>query len=269
MLTIVIFTLYTIIAAIFTAIVLTRLKNLQHQWSEDAMAVLCRIGILFLTFGTVLDNGRTVFGNIYQKDSDTYTWINTAVSWFCVLNHQWFASLCIMIPCSFIQKLVQTDRWKRLTPRIAVGLFVLLFIVGGAGVIMKMPNPLIVQTDCGDVDPVSKLAPSKKVPTSLLSVFAYQIGMVFAGFIMIIKYGCRGDNLWHVIFLVANFLCLLGQPLVKSLGPYYECYGSNFWEQLTFGSAIFADMVLNTTGSGLDQLPLSEDDGMDYKQVKE
>ena len=157
MLTIVIFSLYTIIAAIFTAIVLARLKNIQQQWSEDAMAVLCRIGILFLTFGTAFDNGRTVFGNIYQKDSDTYTLINTIVSWFCVLNHQWFASLCIMIPLCFIHKLVRTDRWKSWTPRIAVGLFCVLFLVGGAGVIMKMPNPLIVQTDCGDVDPVSKL----------------------------------------------------------------------------------------------------------------
>jgi len=133
---------------------------------------------------------------------------------------------------------------------------------------MKQPNPLVVQTDCGDVDPISKLTTSKKVPLSLVSVFAYQFGMIGAGIVMVRNYGCQGDNLWHLIFLAANFLCLPGQMLVKSLGPFYECYGSNFWEQVTFASAVVADMILNTAGSGLDKSEYSTNENlMDYQSI--
>ena len=122
-----------------------------------------------------------------------------------------------------------------------------------------------VITDCAEVDPTFKLSPTAKVKFSLVSVFAYQFGMVGVGVLMTCKYGCRGDNLWHLIFLVANVLCLPGQGLVQSLGPYYECFGSNFWEQLTFGSAVVADMILNITGTGLESSAFAKNDQDDHQ----
>lgn len=132
MLSALIYSIYTAVAAVFL--------NLRQQWDKDAMAVLCRIGILLLTIGTTIDNGRAVFGNLLQTQAQTNTAFNTFVPWSCVINHQWLASFCILVPFSFIQKLEQTDRWKRLIPRIAVGLFCVLFVVGGSGFPMKQPN---------------------------------------------------------------------------------------------------------------------------------
>ena len=272
MLTSVIYTLYTIIAVIFSVIILKRLDNLKQQWDNDAMAVLCRLGILVMTIGTTLDNARAVFGNLYQSVDQTDTTLNFIVSWYCVINHQWLTAFCVFTPFCFIQKLVTTDRWKRLVPRIAVGFFVILFVFAGFNYLKAQPNPMYVKTECTEVDRTFKLSvPKGSVNFSLVSVFAYQFLMVGAGIVMIYKYGCQGDSQWHLIFLIANFLCLPGQALQQALGPYYECYASNFWEQLTFGSAVFADMVLNTTSSGLESSSYSksEERQLSYVQMDE
>ena len=142
--------------------------------------------------------------------------------------------------------------------------FILCFVCcWGVWVPYEAAEQLYVKTECPDVDPILKMKPTRDVPTSLISVFAYQFGMIGAGIIMVYKYGCRHDNLWHLIFLVANFLCLPGQALPRSLGPYYECYGSNFWEQVTFASAIVADIILNTSDSGLGDPKVSPDSNAD------
>jgi hypothetical protein len=260
MITALIYTVYTIIAIVFSVIVMKRMNHLAQQWDNDAMAVLCRFGILLLTVGTVFDNARAAFGNILPFDQTDNT-INTVVSFFCAMNHQWLASFCVFIPFCFVQKLVTTDRWKKRIPRIAVCSFIALFLFAGFNYLSKVPNPMYVKTECAEVDPTFKLGPSKKVKFSLFCVFAYQFGMVGVGVLMTYKYGCWPEgSRWHLIFLVANFLCLPGQALVRSLGPYYECFGSNFWEQLTFGSAIVADMILNITGTGFESSAFAKDD---------
>ena len=89
MLSALIYSIYTAVAAVFL--------NLRQQWDKDAMAVLCRIGILLLTIGTTIGNGCAVFGNLLQTQAQTNTAFNTFVPWSCVINHQWLASFCILV----------------------------------------------------------------------------------------------------------------------------------------------------------------------------
>ena len=85
-------------------------------------------------------------------------------------------------------------------------------------------------------------------PTSLIAVFAFSLGQIVAGVVLCRRHGWRG---WWLMFLVGNVACVVGQGLLPALGKGYECFASNFWEQVAFVLAVVADGVLNESGDGL------------------
>ena len=130
-----------------------------------------------------------------------------------------------------------------------------LFIFQTTKFLSVLPNPLRIKEpeERCQLDQSITLEASRKWGGSLNAVFAYQFGMLFYGIYLVIQ-GVRKDGCctrscldWRLLFLVINFLCVPGQALVKSLGPFYNCYGSNFWEQMTFASAVFVDGLFSQT----------------------
>lgn len=266
-----IFLLYASVAGALTIATGRKLVIQLRSPDKDLMHIACRIGILLLTAGTLLDNSRTMFGTIESIPVDNF--MNKVVAWFCVANHQVLAAFAFFTPSYFVYRLAtQAQKWW--IRFIAVGVVIILFSLGTAGFMSQQPNPLLVKSECTEIDaPYSTLAPTKKVPGSLRCVFAYQFAMVGCGVYLVAKRKgcscccCKCSTLWSTLisweflFLIANFLCLPGQALLYSLGPVYRCYGSNFWEQVTFGSAVYADYVLTSEeyhGKDSNVSPLTE-----------
>jgi hypothetical protein len=265
-----IFSLYASVAGALTVATGRKLVIQLQSEQKDLMHIACRIGILLLTVGTLLDNARTMFGTI--ELIPVYNFMNVVVAWFCVANHQVLAAFAFFTPSYFVYRLAtHTQKWW--ISRIAVFVVMVLFSLGTVGFMAQQPNPLLVKSECTEINaPYSTLAPTKKVLGSLRCVFAYQFAMVGCGVYLVAKRKgcscccCKCSTLlstlasWEFLFLIANFLCLPGQALLRSLGPVYRCYGSNFWEQVTFASAVYADYVLSEENHGKDSdvSPLTE-----------
>ena len=260
-----IFLFYAFVAGSLTFITGRRLLK---EWSSpdmDVMHIACRIGILFLTGGTLLDNSRTFFGTLDLFPVDNF--MNVTVAWFCVLNHQVLAAFTLFTPSYFVHHVTTGERTKYYIKIGTTACAALLFLINGYGFLSKQPNPLLIKSECEEIDGLyMTLSPSKKVPNSLLCVFAYQFAMIGCGIFLIVKrQGCCCCNLstfrsWELAFFIANFACLPGQALLTSLGPYYRCYGSNFWEQVTFASAVYVDYIFSEEMNGKDSdiSPLEE-----------
>ena len=58
-------------------------RMVKHAGPRPPMQVICRIGILLLTIGTVLDNARTAAGTLLDDGPGAFGGLNVAVSWFC------------------------------------------------------------------------------------------------------------------------------------------------------------------------------------------
>lgn len=275
---IVIFFLYASVAGALTVATGRKLVMQLQSADKDLMHIACRIGILLLTAGTLLDNSRTMFGTL--KSIPVYNFMNVVVAWFCVVNHQVLAAFAFFIPSYFVYRLA-TPAQKLWIRRIAVVVVIILFCLGTAGFMSQQPNPLLVKSECTEINaPYSTLAPTKKVPGSLRCVFAYQFAMVGCGVYLVAKRKgcscccCKCSTLWSTLtsweflFLIANLLCLPGQALLYSLGPVYRCYGSNFWEQVTFCSAVYADYVLSEENHVRDSdvSPLTESLVTEYEK---
>ena len=237
------FLLYSASAMALSAITVRRLKNFEVLLREDRHLLACRVGILFLTVGTLFDNMRTFVGTF--EGFDHFNLANEVVSWFCIANHQVLAAFTIYTPLYFVYRVVTGDKTKMCVSLTALFLAVFLFVWSALKFFALMPNPLKEKVACEAIDsPIVTLTATKKMSNSLVCVFAYQFAMIGSGVVMLCKRGCSCG--WEMLFLLANLLCLPGQALVTSLGPYYECYGSNFWEQVTFASAVCADLLLNS-----------------------
>ena len=252
-------------------------KKMLEAWRlpnvvQDPMHIACRIGILLLTVGTLFDNSRTMFGTFDFIPVNNF--LNVAAAWFCIANHQVIAAFTVFTPAYFVYsetKSVRIKYWIRNITAVCVGG---LFVNSSLAFMSQQPNPLLIISECTEINaPYSTLTPTKKVPGSLICVFAYQFAMIGCGVYLVVKrQGCKLSTLrsWEFIFLIANFLCLPGQALLYSLGPYYKCYGSNFWEQVTFASAVFADYVLSEANYGRDSdVSPSESLSADYKPLTE
>ena len=256
-----------------SAITVRRLKNFEVLLREDRHLLACRVGILFLTVGTLFDNMRTFVGTF--EGFDHFNFANEVVSWFCIANHQVLAAFTICTPLYFMSRVVTGEKTKMCLSLTAYIVAVLLFVWSGIKFFSLMPNPLKEKVACEAIDsPIVTLTATKKMSNSLICVFAYQFAMIGAGIVMLYKRGCScGSGGWEFLFTFANLLCLPGQALVTSLGPYYECYGSNFWEQVTFASAVYADLLLNSeetraaSVSGLQEKLMHEGD--EYVQMSD
>ena len=82
MLTFIVFCFYSLVAFGLTCVVVARM--VKHEGPRQPLQVLCRIGILFLTIGTVLDNARTAAGTLLDDGPGAFIWLNVGVSWFCI-----------------------------------------------------------------------------------------------------------------------------------------------------------------------------------------
>jgi hypothetical protein len=257
MLTFIVFCFYSLVAFGLTCVVVARM--VKHEGPRQPLQVLCRIGILFLTIGTVLDNARTAAGTLLDDGPGAFIWLNVGVSWFCIANHQVLASICVLIPAYFAIASVEKNGGKKTVTRCmtfaALVITLGLFIFQTTKFLSVLPNPLRIKEpeERCQLDQSITLEASRKWGGSLNAVFAYQFGMLFYGIYLVIQ-GVRKDGCctrscldWRLLFLVINFLCVPGQALVKSLGPFYNCYGSNFWEQMTFASAVFVDGLFSQT----------------------
>ena len=265
-----IFLMYSASAMALSAITLRRLKNFEELLREDRFLLACRVGILFLTVGTLCDNMRTFVGTF--EGFDHFNGANEVVSWFCIANHQVLAAFTIYTPFYFMYRVVTGENTKKCLSLTALIGAIFLFLWSGFKFFYLMPNPLKEKVACEAIDSlIVTLTATKKMANSLVCVFAYQFSMIGCGMVMLYKRGCSCG--WELTFLLANFFCLPGQALVTSLGPYYECYGSNFWEQVTFASAVCADLLLNSeetrtsSASGLDENLLRK--GGEYVQMSD
>jgi len=162
--------------------------------------------------------------------------------------------------------------WLWFLPRVSVTAVAVLFIIGLAGFVAASArgNTLALQCNCNGGSsssfhqPVHIMQSTQESPTGLVSVFAYTFAMVGCGIFYACKCRCKYDHqarrtsssevenaassasytLWKAFF-VTNTLCLLGQALLPALGSVYGCYGSNFWEQVAFVTAVLADGHVN------------------------
>ena len=57
--------------------------------------------------------------------------------------------------------------------------------------------------------------------------------------------GCRFGCYRWTWLLLAQVACVVGQALNTMCGAPYALYGSNFWEQVTIGTALLADGIIN------------------------
>lgn len=245
-----IFFLYGLCALVLTGIVirrmLERMKVEGDSTIADKLLQVSRVGILVLTIGTMLDNFRTFAGSFPNLNPEND--FDIGVSWICTVTHEMLASVSIVIPLQFVYTKLETQLYKDRAPYVAVVLVGILFVIGLVGFVIVLPNPLIVNVGCSKIDQtIYTLLPKSNSPTGLVSVIAYTFGMIFAGIFLVCREGCKS---WWTLFLVANVLCQFGQALLTALGPGYECYGSNFWEQVTFITAVVADGELNKSSAG-------------------
>ena len=107
--------------------------------------------------------------------------------------------------------------------------------MGTIGFLVSGPFVLVTEYKCVEIGALAVLSMETSSPISLINVLAYTFFVIAAGvYICYIKGISDKSSLCWVIFLVANILCLVGQVLQSNLGPTYHCYGSNFWEQITW-----------------------------------
>jgi hypothetical protein len=234
---------YCACANFLTFVVIRRIikKPLSHQWKHDRMLLFCRIGILLLTIGTSINNMQYIAGcfSNFNVQSD----FNVALTWFCILDHEVFTALSIIIPFQFMISVVKSEKYKRRLTMASVIAVILFAIVGITGLILVKPVPFTEMLVCeGFNQPIKLLHPESSPKTSLACVVAYSVCMILCGVLLVYEYGRRSS--W-TIFLVTNIFCLIGQSLLTFLGPVYKCYASNFWEQIAFMSAVVADAFLN------------------------
>ena len=224
---------YAACALVLSLIIINRLiKGLPPIISstEKRLLVASRVGIMTLTLGTTLNNFQYFAGSFpgYNVEND----VNVGVTWFCAFNHQVLSAIAILVPFQFMVVSVQDEKKKRWLVHAAVALCFVASLVGLAGFIRAQPNSLDKDQNCNEIsEPVNYLKLSNESKTGLVCVFAYSFAMIACGVVMVWKRGC--GSRW-ALFLVLNVVCLAGQALVNSLGSGYKCYGSNFWEQVTF-----------------------------------
>ena len=219
----------------------------RRLWNgKNSRFVICsRVGILILTVGTALDNVRHFWGS-FPTGLDASSTLNQVVSWLCIVTHRILSAWSIFIPFQFCATFSNSSRVRiRLfwgaTILVAVGL-----VVGTIGFLVSGPFVLVTEYKCVEIGALAVLSMETSSPISLINVLAYTFFVIAAGFyICYIKGISDKSSLCWVIFLVANILCLVGQVLQSNLGPTYHCYGSNFWEQITFASVVMVDMILN------------------------
>ena len=235
----VMFFFYGFSAFMLTLIMLQRMYK--NPKSSSFLLVLSRIGVIILTFGTTCDNFR-IFAGCFTN-FNVYNSANKAVTWFCTLGHEILAAVAIATPCQFMQKAIENEKSKMYMEYIAYLAPILFGIIGISGLALSLPAELVEKTTCSDIgQPIKMLHPESDSSTALISVFAWTFAMITSGWFLCKKY--KWKRIWAVFFVI-NICCLFGQGLLPALGPVYKCYGSNFWEQVAFATAVWADYELN------------------------
>lgn len=212
-----VFGLYFVSAFSCSCVVISRMANAKainasssvsssrSQRYADDMIWAMRIGLLILSIGTALDNARTMFGAFPNIEVDNFA--NNAVSWICVLGHQVFTAICVLIPIQFMQIALKgqavgcsrmnenantgmgdSNGWERRLRILGVMLVCILLVIGLGGFLVSLPNPLESHLNqaCKNIgEPVVVLSTVKSPPTELISVFVFSFLMVISSIVLL------------------------------------------------------------------------------------
>lgn len=208
-------------------------KGTPHS-SEAWLRLLSHIGLWYLTFGTMIDNVRRLFGGVEPGDNAAAT----GLVWFLEFTHEVICGVCPAIGLQFLSvstpRLHSPGRWLAATcvvvlATIAIGLYGFIHYSCSEGVVIDTYMGLHVAN------------PAAANPLSLFAIGVLCVTALVASVVLACARGCKA---W--LWLVAcQLLGIVGQALLTSFNTGYEYYGSNFWEQVTIFSLVIADGKLN------------------------
>ena len=211
-------------------------KEGKPRHSEAWLLLLSRLGLWYLEFGTMVDNGRHLFGAVEPRDNAA----SYGLTWFPEFGHVVICGICPATGLQFLSvstpRLHSPGRWLAaacvvVLATTAVGLYIFIHYTCSAGMeAVDDYNGLHIAGPVVDPEP--------------LGLFAILVTCFVALAASIVLASARGCKAWS--WLVAcQLLGIVGQALLGAFNRGYSFYGSNFWEQVTIVSLVIADGMLN------------------------
>ena len=187
-----------------------------------------------LTIGTLIDNGRHLFGAIDPANNAA----SLGLTWFLELNHE---VICCCCPAVGLQLISVANPMKRDHIRWLAATCVVIFACFCVGLFGFVAYTAPKGMEIDDYFGVHTASPEGENP---LALFCIIVTCVVALAASVMLSCARGWNEWGWL-VVCQLLGIAGQSLLSTFNAGYAFYGSNFWEQVTIFSLVIADGVIN------------------------
>ena len=159
-------------------------KKGRPQSSEAWLLLLSRIGLWYLAFGTMVDNGRHLFGGVEPGDNVA----SKGLTWFLTFGHEVICGVCPTIGLQFLSvstpRLYSPGRWLAATcvvvfATIAVGLYGFIHYSCSEG--------MVIDTYMG----LHIAAPAAENPLSLFTIIVTCLVALVASVVLACARGCK------------------------------------------------------------------------------